>query len=61
MELVKLGDDLYEVRLPTWYWSSKKILVQALLKLQGEGKVITDHSRLSGWHDCYLICTTDKK
>ena len=41
MKIVKLGENLYEVKLPFWYWTSRKYLVSAILEIQGYGKSIT--------------------
>jgi len=61
MELIKLGDNLYDLRVPFWTWSSRKILTKAILKLQEEGKIITAVQKCISWIDHYIICTTDKK
>ena len=59
-EIKKLGEDLYEVRVPWWYLGNKR-LISALLEIQEFGKTITFVSKVMwSWSDAYLVCTTDK-
>lgn len=60
LKIRKWGDNLYELKIPFWTWSSKKILAGTILKLQNEGKIITCiYYFWAG--DRYLICTADKQ
>lgn len=62
MKVVKLGEDLYEVRFPWWkLGSNRRELCSAILELQAKGKIITYlryYTRPQG--DIAFICTTDK-
>lgn len=61
MRLEKLGDNLYELRQPFWSWGPRKLLTEAILKLQSEGKVVTFIKTFVGFPmDRFLIITADK-
>lgn len=57
MRIVKLGENLFEVRLPFWYWTPKGHLGRALLEIQAYGKTITSIHYCSGWKTSYLVAT----
>lgn len=55
----QLGENLYKVKVPWRAWSPAKVLIQALLDLQAQGKTITDTRWISSLFssDYYLVCT----
>jgi hypothetical protein len=61
MKIEKLGDDLFKARASWKSWSPTKELIETILKLQGEGKVVTLIHTTSGLLGTYLIATTSKQ
>ncbi len=58
MKVVKLGENLYEIRLPFWCWSYKMSLIRGLLEIQGYGKVVTAIRGFAGFGSSYVVVTS---
>ena len=55
MRVVKLSENLYEIKLPFWYWTPKKPLIDGFKVIQGYGKVIT--CVIHSGFDTYIVLT----
>ena len=53
----QLGPNLFKVKTSWKMWSPVKVLIQAILKLQAEGKTITAIRYITSWNSYYLVCT----
>jgi len=58
LNIRRLGENLFQVDIAWWKWSTMKELAKAIVKIQGEeGKVVTAISK-QGYS--FLVCTMGK-
>ena len=62
-EIKELGENLFEIILPTWCMRSKPHLIAGILKIQEKyNKTITTIRLINGFkHDSYLIITASRE
>ena len=59
MKVVKLSENIYEVRLSFWCWSVKKGLIKGLQEIQSSGKTVNVVIRsVSSWVPSFVIVTS---